>query len=426
MIKAAFLFLQKKLNQYDFLKNILVLMSGSAVALLIPFLVSPILTRFFSPDDFGLWGTYSAVVALYAVLANGRYEMAILLPREDEDAFNLFSGSLIISIFVALLSFVLALLFGNYLSELLKIPELYKWLFLVPAAVLFLGIIQATNYWHNRKKCFKVLSAGKLVQSGSTASSNLLIGKLLYFPGGLIISTLIGQFLLAFYYIQRMPLRTLLPHIKRKRIKALLIEYREFPIKSGAGIFLNILKEQAPIFLLAFYFDKEIVGFYTLIIRLFGVPLTLVAGSIGQVYFQKANEQVQKGESLIPLFSKTTTHLFLLVLLPLIGIFFFGEQIFGIVFGEDWVEAGKILVIFSFYYAIRFIISAQSSLLIVFKKLGIELIFNSLALVLQLASLVIGGIFHDYNLSLILMAISGSIIYSLLGIYFWIFLRNKK
>jgi len=55
--------LKQKLDRNDFLKNIMVLLSGSSLALLIPFIITPILTRFFTPEDFGLWGTYSAIVA---------------------------------------------------------------------------------------------------------------------------------------------------------------------------------------------------------------------------------------------------------------------------------------------------------------------------------------------------------------------------
>lgn len=49
--------IKQKLDRNDFLKNIMVLLSGSSLALLIPFLITPILTCFFSPEDFGLWGT---------------------------------------------------------------------------------------------------------------------------------------------------------------------------------------------------------------------------------------------------------------------------------------------------------------------------------------------------------------------------------
>jgi O-antigen/teichoic acid export membrane protein len=223
-----------------------------------------------------------------------------------------------------------------------------------------------------------------------------------------------------------MKISALWKYVSMAEIKAVLFKYREFPLKSGAGIFLNILKEQIPIFLLGYYFDAVVVGFYVLIIRLFGVPLSLLAGSIGQVYYQKAVEMNNDGKSLFPMYSKTTLRMLAFLIIPVAAVMIWGGDIFGFVFGADWIEAGKILVIFTIYYAIRFIISSQSSLLLVFKKLGIELGFNFIALVLQLGSLIIGALQNDYYLSLYLMSISGSVIYALLGIYLWVYLKTKK
>ena len=418
--------LNKKLNQYDFIKNIIVLLSGSSVALLIPFLITPIISRFFTPEDFGLWGTYSAIIGLFAVIANGRYELALLLPKKENEAFNMYVGSILISVFISIISLILILIFGRYICEILNVEELYKWLFLVPFVIIILAIQQASNYWLNRKKRFKVLSSGRIIQSSTTGGLNLTIGKLFYFSGGLIVSTVIGQLFLALFYLKKIKLRQYVKYISITEIKAVLYKYREYPLKSGVGIFLNIIKEQAPIFLLAFYFDNVIVGFYTLIIRLFGVPLSLVAGSIGQVYYQKAIELNKNNKPVYPFFIKTTSRLVLFLIIPVILIIVWGEQIFPIIFGDEWAEAGKILVIFSVYYAIRLVVSSQSSLLLVFKKLTIEIIFNGIALILQITSLVIGGIKNDYYLSLYLIAISGSFMYSILGVYFMVLLKSKK
>jgi len=416
----------KLINRYDFLKNVMVLLSGSSIALLIPFLITPILTRFFTPENFGLWGTYSAVVGIFAVIACGRYELALLLPKEEKKAMNMYAGALLISLLLSIFLLIPIYFFGKSFSEKVGFPDLSNWLYIVPIALFTNGIIQASNYWHNRNKKFNVLSVGRIIQSSSTASSNLAIGKFTYFPGGLIVSTVLGQILLSIFYVVRMRIFSLWRYVSMAEIKSVLKEYREFPVKSGAGIFLNILKEQIPIFLLGYYFDAVVVGFYTLIIRLFGVPLTLLAGSIGQVYYQKAVEMNNAGKSLFRMYSKTTLRMLAFLALPVAAVMIWGGSIFGFVFGQEWAEAGQILVIFTIYYAIRFVISSQSSLLLVFKKLGIELAFNSIALVLQLGSLIIGALQNDYYLSLYLMSITGSVIYAMLGIYLWVYLKTRK
>ncbi|HDQ15547.1 MAG TPA: hypothetical protein ENN45_00635, partial [Bacteroidetes bacterium] len=116
--------IRKALEKYSFIKNIMVLMSGSGLALVIPFLVSPILTRFFSPADFGLWGTYSAIVAVVSVIANGRYELAILLPDNKEDAFYIFSGSLLIAIVFSIILVFVNVFYGNSIATAFDLPEI--------------------------------------------------------------------------------------------------------------------------------------------------------------------------------------------------------------------------------------------------------------------------------------------------------------
>ncbi len=418
--------IKDSLNRNTFIKNIIILLSGSSIALVIPLLITPIIARFFSPSDFGLWGIYSAIVGIFAVIANGRYELSILLPKKDSEAFNMFTGAIGISVILSIIILILIIFFGHYLCNIVNSPDLYYWLYLIPIAIVFIGIQQAANYWLNRETKFKVLSVGKVIQSSSTGTLNLVLGKFMYFSGGLIVSTIVGQIILAGYYLNKINLKKNIKNVSKKEILNTLYKYREFPIKSGMGIFLNILKEQAPIFLFGYYFDNLIVGFYTLIIRLFSVPLSLIAGSIGQVYYQKAVELNNNNQSVLNLYVKTSLRLIIVTIIPLIFIAIWGEKLFPIVFGNEWAEAGKMLVIFSFYYAVRFVVSSQSSLLMVYKKLNIEVIFNFVALVLQILALVIGGVKQNYMISLYLIAISGSLMYFMLGIYFLIFLKHKN
>lgn len=418
--------LRDKINRHDFLKNVMVLLSGSSIALVIPVLIMPVLTRLFTPEDFGVWGTFFAIVGIFSVIANGRYELALLLPARDRKAFNMFAGSILIAFFLSLLLLFPALFFRSDISVMLDMPDLESLLWLVPLAVFTNGVIQACNYWHNRSKRFGVLSVGRIVQSSSTAVLNIGFGTASYFSGAMVIASIFGQILLSLYYLSRIRLKRLGRLVTWSQIGSVLKEYKEYPVKSGVGIFLNILKEQAPIFLLGFYFDVVIVGFYSLIIRLFNSPLSLVAGSLGQVYYQKAVEMKNNGRRVFPLYMKTTTRLFLGLVVPVIIVMLWGDNVFGYIFGNEWTEAGNILVIFTLYYAVRFVVSSQSSLLLVFKKLNIEVLFNAIALVLQVGSLVIGGLRNDYYLSLYLMSISGTVIYALLGIYLWVYLKNMK
>jgi O-antigen/teichoic acid export membrane protein len=76
----------KKLKpKSEFSRNVLTLMTGTTIAQAIPIAISPILTRIYTPEDFGVFALYMAIAAIISVVSTGRYEMAIMLPKRNED-----------------------------------------------------------------------------------------------------------------------------------------------------------------------------------------------------------------------------------------------------------------------------------------------------------------------------------------------------
>jgi O-antigen/teichoic acid export membrane protein len=81
----------------EFAKNVLTLMTGTTIAQAIPIAISPILTRIYTPEDFGVFALYMSLASIISVVATGRYELAIMLPKKDDDAINIVALSTLIS-----------------------------------------------------------------------------------------------------------------------------------------------------------------------------------------------------------------------------------------------------------------------------------------------------------------------------------------
>ena len=71
--------MQIKALKSDFVKSVLTLMTGTAIAQLIAYLVYPVLTRIYSPADIGELGVYTRLVAFIAAFATARYELTLPL-----------------------------------------------------------------------------------------------------------------------------------------------------------------------------------------------------------------------------------------------------------------------------------------------------------------------------------------------------------
>ena len=72
-----------------FAKDIFTLLTGNAVAFIIPVLVYPLLSRIYSTEDYALFGLYIGVFSFLEIASAGRYDFAIVMPEKDEAALNI-------------------------------------------------------------------------------------------------------------------------------------------------------------------------------------------------------------------------------------------------------------------------------------------------------------------------------------------------
>ena len=98
-------------NRSEFSNNVITLMTGSTLSYVIPILVSPILTRIYTPDDFGLYAIFLAIISIIGSIVGGRYELAIMLPGNDDDSASIVIICMIINTFITSLIFIVLYFF---------------------------------------------------------------------------------------------------------------------------------------------------------------------------------------------------------------------------------------------------------------------------------------------------------------------------
>jgi len=182
--------LNKLKPKSEFSRNVLTLMTGTTIAQAIPIAISPILTRIYTPEDFGLFALYISIALLFATAATGRYELAIMLPKKESDAVNIVFLSLLITLIITLLTLFIVFFFNQSITNILGNQDISSWLYFIPFTVFFMGLYQSLNYWNNRKKEYKRLAISRVVQSGVTGGANLGMGGLQFGASGLIVGAL--------------------------------------------------------------------------------------------------------------------------------------------------------------------------------------------------------------------------------------------
>jgi O-antigen/teichoic acid export membrane protein len=414
--------LKRVLAKGEFSRNVLTLITGTTIAQAIPVAVSPILARLYSPQDFGVFALYMAVTSILSVVATGRYEQAIMLPREDEDAENVVALSLIISTLISFMLLVIATIWNTPITALLGNPEIGRWLYLVPVSVLLMGAYNSFNYWLNRQKKFGIMSTNRIMQSSLTAAGQLGLG---FSPSGSagLITSFIGGWLVAtfsaarFYNYKSFCLRP-------ASIIASAKLYRDYPGLSAPSSLLDSASTQTPVFFLTKGYDAATVGFFSLAIRALSAPSSVISTSIGQVYFQKISVLIHSDpNSILSEVLRTTKKLTIIAAVTFIPFMLIGDRIFGFIFGEDWRVAGEYVEILSPALMMRFIVSPLSTIFLATGNVRLGALWQALYFITtMLVMLIFLG--HRVKLLLTGFVINEIVMYTL---YFClIILASKK
>jgi len=324
-------------------RGVLILGSGTAVAQLIGIVTMPIITRLYLPSEMGILAVYSSVLAIFGVGATLRYEFAYALPRENEDAINLF-GLCLILLCITTAVFALILFFGRDLlidAFDLDVIEQYIWFLLI--GFFGMGLYTMLNYWAVRQRDYRRITYTKINQGAGGSVCKILLGILSFGPVGLIIGHIVSQIAgittlaRAMWRKDRGNFRA----ISLSRMKRVAKTYGSFPVFNFPASVVNTMSLELPSLMLLALYDSRAVGFYALANMLVVLPGRLVSGSMGQAYLGEASKMVrERSQELRSLYLRTLKHLSIIVI-PLIGIpALCAPFVVPFIFGGAWAEAG--------------------------------------------------------------------------------------
>ena len=391
-------------------------MTGTTVAQAIPIAISPILTRMYSPESFGVLAIFISVATVISVIANLRYQLAIVQPKKDDDAASIVILSIIVAVIISMISLVIIVVFSQDIRLWLDNDSIGAWLYLTPVSVLAFGIYQPMNYWYIRKQYFKNIAASKVSQGTVGGLAQLIFGSMAIGPLGLISGHIIGQVaalivLLKSFFNNHQAFKA----VTLNKVVTNATRYKRMPKYSAPGAIVDSLSAQMPNFFIVKYFDLIATGFFGLVFRVLNVPLALISGALGQVLLQR----LAKGESGSELGSNERIFLLKIFFILLAIIFPFvllirsyGDLLFALTFGEQWRVAGEMAGIVVIAIAIRFAVGPLSVVMALERNIKMGVVWQFIYLITISSTLVY---FSSYPLLTFLKAfvIHELILYSL-------------
>ena len=400
--------------QSGFLRNVITLATGTTIAQLIPILLAPVLTRLFSPADYGLMALYSSVSGLLTIAATGMYAQAVILAKDDREAANLLALAASITLGFSLLVILIVLVFHRALVAALRGPEISPWLYLIPVSVFLGGFLQGLTNWSNRKQQYKRLAINRVAGAISGTGVQLVAGAAQAGGGGLILGLLSGLSVSTGLLGGRVLSedRANLREASFLEMRQAARTYRRFPIYVLPTEFINVATSQLPVFILNTFAGVASVGLYGMTQRVLGLPSTLIASSITDVFKQRAASDYLKDGNCRDIYVKTFKLLLTLAVVPFGLLFVFGPRLFGFVFGEVWVPAGEYARYLSIMFFFGFVSSPLSYVYFIVGKQREDLILHLYMAVSTVAALVLGYVvFHEARYMVLCFSINYSLIY---------------
>lgn len=407
-----------------FVRNVVVVASGTAGAQAITMVFAPLITRIYSPYAFGLLGTFSAIALTAASVAALAYPIAIILPRFDRDALGLAQLSAMLSCGIALLVAALLAVGGDWLTTALGAESVGGYIFLIPVVMLFTAWVQIAQQWLFRKKEFGVVALSAVVHSLILNSSKTGVGWL--HPAGavLIVLTALGHALYAVLLLigarrRYLPCSDECGEIRRTSLWELAHRHRDFPLYRAPQNFINAASLSLPVLMLAAFFGPAEAGFYTLSTMIVGMPSNLLGKAVSDVFYPRITIAAQDGEDLTGHILWATGILFAIGIVPFGLLVLFGPWLFSFVFGGDWAMAGEYARWLALFFLFNFINKpcvAAAPVLGIQRGLLVYELFSTGGKALGLA---VGFYWLDSDLwAVALFSIIGAVAYS--GMMLWI------
>jgi O-antigen/teichoic acid export membrane protein len=381
-------------------------------------LVIPLITRLYSPETFGLVALFYSIAAPLEAFTTMGFCTSIMLPARDEEGATMFAVSIFSALFAGLLTTLVIMIGQTAIKYWLKIPELKPYLWLVPISVCLSGIYMSLRYWSMRNRRFDHVAVGQasryLTDNGFVLSAGIL-GRPTVFSlilGGMV-GGLANSFVLA-QHIFRDQGRLFGRNCQWPAILLGIKRYWKFPAFNIWNDLISRFAGQIPIYLLSYYFSQSIVGFYSLGLRLLNMPLSLIGTSIGEVYFQRAVQNISDNTLVTKLFERLVSF----GILPFLLLAFVGEDLFIIALGTKWSEAGVYAQILSFCIFVRFITTPAGYLAIIYEKQEISFLVRVLETLISISSILMGGLYGDAHISFFLLSGFTGLLFAVYGFWF--------
>ena len=408
----------------ELIKNSATLLSANAISQGIAFAVLPVIARLYSPDELGILALFLGIEGLLSVIANGKYDSAIVLSKSKSMAANTFNLCFLINAVFSLLILIVLLLGSHSILSMLHYESLEGVIYYLPFFVFIVAFAQASIFWFNYNKRFALTARYTLwqglINNGLKVGSGFLKAGLM----GLVWANLSSHFISILSCFTRKETWNQLFHFNKKEILVAASEHRKFPLYTLPHTFINMVSGNLPILLLSGYFGMAEIGLFSMGITIGFRPINLLSSSLDQVISQSMAERINKLEPIWTNLIQSIKKILLIVTPLFILAFFLSPLVLRYFLGERWEQSALYIQIMIPWLIISLFTASLSSIPPIFGKQRIALIIEIIYIVARLISLIIGIYIQNFVWAIILFSFVSAVV--LMAQLTWYLLLVKK
>ncbi len=354
----------------EFTKNTVVLVFGTIIAQAIPLLLHPFLRRIYTPEDFGAMAVFLSIFSMLTIVSSLRFEATIVLPKNDNESANIFSLAFVINLGFNLIGFFIVLFFKESIVNLIGLPVKYSdFLYFLPATSFLYSLYQSINYWLIRQKAFRASSTNKIVRRAVEGIFQLGMG-ILKIPGGLFIGDFFGNFSNVLSGIRQINKNKFsLKVVSKRKMGFVFKKFIDYPKYNVVPTLLSSAASLLPFLFINKIYSTEVVGYLDLSRMVLSIPLIFISATIAQVLFQQITEKRHNKSSIKRDLLNICFIIVGIIVLEALILFFFGDTLFKLIFGENYLISSYYSKILIFSFSMTFITSTFSSIFITFDKI---------------------------------------------------------
>lgn len=407
--------IKEKLKKSSFWSSVVTLSAGQIIAQCINVFSIPIVSRIYSKASYGDFGLVTSTATIIIGFIGFGLGSAIMVPKDDEESRGILRSTYTIQFFLSMILCVSMLLLSPYYifftTQLPYTVAILLMFFFINVSVLS----SLMTVYVNRLKLNKVLFFNPLISTLSTLLITLPLGLIGLDMIGLYAACLISNGIAITHMLRKANPFTSLP--SWNEIKFVIKKYKHFIIFQYPSNLVGTFTGQMPNQILARNFGNGALGDYAMCNKIFGLPMSLIAGPIQTVYFRTAAQKYLEGNSDLADFTYSlVTKLMLLAIVPLVIGMAFGKEISSFLLGSKWEMAGTLASILGLQYIFTFCYNCITYCRVAINLQKINLYTSIFQTIVIIGSLLIGvTVFHTLIGTISCFAVA-NLIYSIFNI----------